>query len=133
MTITGKCLCGSVTLAIAAEPIATRLCWCRLCQRLAAGNATVNMVFPAEAVKTIGEVRWFESVADSGNAMRRAFCPNCGTPVFSFAEARPHLMIVRAGMLDDPALVRPSTIIWAGSAPGWATLDPALEHVAGQP
>jgi hypothetical protein len=133
MTITGKCLCGSVTLAIDAEPIAARLCWCRLCQSLAAGNATVNIVFPAGAVTTTGEVRWYESIADSGNAMRRGFCPTCGTPVFSFAEARPHLMIVRAGVLDDPAVVRPETIIWTDSAPGWAKLDPALAHVAGQP
>ncbi len=133
MSLTGQCLCGAVTLAIDAEPIATRLCWCRLCQSIAAGNATVNLVFPAEAVRAKGEVRWYESVADSGNAMRRGFCPTCGTPVFSFAEARPHLMIVRAGVLDEASVVQPATIIWTEAAPAWARLDPELEHVPGQP
>ncbi|MFT3968278.1 MAG: GFA family protein [Sphingobium sp.] len=133
MAITGKCLFGSVRLEIAAQPMAARLCWCRLCQSLAAGNATVNIVFPSEAVTTTGDVRWYESIADSGNAMRRGFCPQCGTPVFSIAKARPHLTIVRAGALDDPELLAPQTIIWTDSAPGWARLDPDLTHVAGQP
>lgn len=131
--LTGRCLCGAVTLEISAEPLATRQCWCRLCQSLAAGNATVNVVFPSEAVTTRGEVRWFHSNADSGNAMRRGFCPTCGTPIFSFAEARPDLIIVRAGALDDRERGAPQSIIWTDSAPGWATLDPAIPHVAEQP
>lgn len=133
MTITGKCLCGSVRLDIAADPIAARLCWCTLCQSLAAGNATVNVVFPTDAVTTTGEVRWYESIADSGNLMRRGFCPTCGTALFSIAQVRPHLTIVRAGALDDREMVATQTIIWADSAPSWAVLDPALPHVAGQP
>jgi hypothetical protein len=133
MTITGGCLCGSVRLAISAAPISARMCWCRLCQSLAAGNATVNVVFPTDTVKTTGDVTWYENLADSGNKMRRGFCPKCGTPIFSIAEVRPHLTIVRAGVLDDPALLPPQSIIWADSAPGWAKLDPALPHFPGQP
>lgn len=133
MTISGGCLCGSVKLSIAAEPLSARMCWCRLCQSLAAGNATVNIIFPTEAVTTTGEVRWYESVADSGNAMRRGFCPQCGTPIFSIAEVRPHLTIVRAGALDDPEVLAPQTIIWAKSAPGWVKLDGDLPQVMGQP
>ena len=52
------CLCGAVRVEIDAEPMLARACWCRLCQYLAAGNATVNVVFPAEAVRVEGEVRW---------------------------------------------------------------------------
>ncbi|MET0240106.1 MAG: GFA family protein [Sphingobium sp.] len=133
MSITGGCLCGAVKLAIDAEPVTARMCWCRDCQSWAAGSATVNVVFPADAISTTGEVRWYESTADSGNLMRRGFCPECGTPVFSMSTARPDLMIVRAGALDDPALAAPQSIIWAASAPNWAKLDPDLPHVAGQP
>ncbi|HEX7873535.1 MAG TPA: GFA family protein [Sphingobium sp.] len=133
MSITGKCLCGSVSLAIDAEPITARLCWCRVCQSLAAGNAAVNVVFPTEAVATTGEVRWYESVADSGNAMRRGFCPTCGTSVFSIAEVRPHLTIVRAGVLNDADSVSPQAIIWTDSAPKWSKLDPDLPQVQRQP
>lgn len=127
------CLCGAVRLTIAAEPLLARQCWCRLCQYLSAGGGTVNLVFPVDAIATEGEVRWTEQVADSGNRMRRGFCPECGTPVFSMSEARPNLMIVRAGAMDDPNLMPPQAVIWTAEAPAWACTDPALPHFERQP
>ena len=56
----------------------------------------------------------------------RPFCPKCGSPLFSEAVPRPHLLIIRAGALDDPDLARPASTIWASSAPHWACLDPDL-------
>ncbi|MEO7208878.1 MAG: GFA family protein [Steroidobacteraceae bacterium] len=87
-------------VAAAADPIATRVCWCRDCQYLAAGSATVNVVFPTSAVTLTGALRDYTSIADSGNRMHRQFCERCGTPVTSSSEARPHLTILRAGTLD---------------------------------
>ncbi len=130
---TGGCLCGQVRFKLNAEPIAMRLCWCRDCQYFAAGNATVNVVFPSGALEVQGELRDYQSVADSGNRMHRHFCPTCGTPLFSAAESRPHLLIVRNGALDDTALLNPSAVIWTSSAPCWASIDESLERHAGQP
>ena len=128
MTIEGGCLCKSVRYRITAEPLTMRLCWCRDCQYLAAGNATANVVFPSEAVTITGALSDFISVADSGNVMHRKFGPECGTPMFSQAEVRPHVIIVRAGTLDDPEQVRPVANIWTESAPGWAFLHQDLPH-----
>src|SRR3954465_5928734 len=133
MVHTGKCLCGKVRFRISAPPIAMRLCWCRDCQFLAAGNATVNVVFPSEALVIEGEPRDYVSVADSGNRMHRRFCPDCGTPLFSSAESRPHLVIVRNGALDDTALLSPAATIWTDSAPDWAWIDESHPRHAGQP
>lgn len=130
---TGRCLCGAVTYRADAEPIAARMCWCRLCQFIGAGNATVNVVFPSDKVKAEGELRDFVSIADSGNRMHRRFCPNCGTHLFSEAEARPHLIIVRAGTLDNPEIARPEAAIWTGRAPSWACIDEALPRFEAQP
>jgi len=126
------CLCRAVRIEIAAEPMAARMCWCRLCQYLGGGSATVNVCFPSGAVRTAGEVRWHESVADSGTKMRRGFCPACGTPLFSVAESRPHLVFVRAGALDEPDLIAPQAIIWTGAAPAWASHDPAVPRYPAQ-
>ncbi|PZU60962.1 MAG: aldehyde-activating protein [Sphingobium sp.] len=126
------CLCGAVRIEIAAEPMAARMCWCRLCQYLGGGSATVNVCFPADSVAVTGEVAWHESIADSGNVMRRGFCPACGTPLFSLAGARPHLTFVRAGALDDPGLLGPQAVIWTEAAPEWACLDPDLPHFPAQ-
>ena len=133
MKITGGCLCRQVRLEISAQPIAMRLCWCRDCQYFAAGNATVNVVFPSDAVKVQGELRDYQSQADSGNRMHRRFCPTCGTQVLSASEARPHLVIVRNGALDDTALVNPGATIWTDSAPDWAWIDETIPAHAGQP
>jgi hypothetical protein len=133
MEIKGGCLCKSVRFRLTAKPIAMRLCWCRLCQYIAAGNATVNVVFPSEALTVEGDLTDWRSVADSGSAMHRRFCPKCGTHIFSASEARPHLVIVRNGALDDTELLRPGATIWTDAAPEWAWIDEALPMHAGQP
>jgi len=131
--ITGKCLCGAVRFESAAPPLVTRVCWCRLCQYLGAGSGTVNACFSRDSFKITGELCDFESVADSGNRMHRRFCGHCGTPMFSEAEARPHLIFVRAGTLDDPELARPSVTIWSAEAPAWACIDERLPRISQQP
>jgi len=133
MSISGGCLCKAVRYTISAVPIVTRACWCRVCQYIGAGGGTVNVCFPSEAVAVKGELREFPLVADSGNPMLRRFCPQCGTHVFTSTTARPHLVFVRAGTLDDPELAHPAMTIWTRSAPSWACFDERIPKVEGQP
>lgn len=133
MSITGGCLCGAVRYESAAPPTTTRVCWCRLCQYLAAGSGTTNVVFPSATFTVRGETADYVSTADSGTVMHRRFCTTCGTPLFSQAESRPHLIVVRAGTLDDPELARPELTIWAAAAPTWACIDARLPRLDGQP
>lgn len=129
---TGHCLCGAVSFKIVAEPLATRVCWCRDCQHLAA-NGSVNLLVPTDALTISGTLAEYTKTADSGNVVTRQFCPSCGTQLFSKSTARPQLRVVRAGNLDEPSSIQPSMNIWAASAPSWACLDPALERVEQQP
>lgn len=131
--VTGGCLCGAVRFEIAAAPIATRTCWCRLCQYLGAGSATVNALFPSTAFRLSGATTDHVSIADSGTVMHRHFCPACGTQVHGMAESRPHIVVIRAGALDDPELGRPQSTIWTATAPSWACIDPDLPQLDGQP
>lgn len=131
--VTGGCLCGSVRFRLRGPVLARRACWCRDCQFLSSGNASINLIVATEGSEITGETGVYESDADSGNRMRRSFCTRCGTPLFSASSGRPHLMVVRAGALDDPELGRPEGFIWTGSAPSWGLIDRDLECVAGQP
>lgn len=133
MAVTGGCLCGAVRYEISAQPITSRVCWCRLCQRIGAGGGTVNVCFPRAATRIQGETHDYVSVADSGNVMHRRFCPACGVHLFSEAEARPHLIFVRAGTLGDPEIGKPVASIWVSQAPTWACIDQALPKLDGQP
>lgn len=128
----GRCLCGAVHYRLSAEPVNTRLCWCRDCQYLAA-NGTVNTIVPTEALAIDGVLGEYTSTAASGNQLRRRFCPNCGTQLFANSSARPQFTAVRVGTLDDPSSARPSVNIWTASAPAWACIDPTLERQERQP
>ena len=124
---TGQCFCGQVRYSIDAEPVAARACWCRDCQYIASGSATVNVLFPEDAVTWEGEITRLLKTADSGNTVERGFCPKCGSQMFSRTVAPAGQPIrIRAGTLDDPELMAPQGLIWVESAPSWATLDPAL-------
>ena len=133
MSITGSCLCKAIRFRATAAPIVTRVCWCRVCQYVGAGSGTVNVCFPSKAMTIEGELTDYTSIADSGNVMRRSFCAKCGTPMFSAAESRPHLLFVRAGTLDDPEVAKPSVTIWTTQAPSWACIDEELPQVDRQP
>jgi hypothetical protein len=127
---TGQCLCGAIRFTVDAEPITVRTCWCRLCQYLGAGSATVNVCFPTDSVHITGETSDYVSTADSGNKMHRSFCPTCGTPLFSAAASRPHLLFIRAGALDHRDDLAPATTIWTSQAPAWACIDPTIPSLA---
>jgi hypothetical protein len=133
MDIHGGCLCRAVRYRSTAEPLVTRVCWCRVCQYFAAGNGTVNVCFVRSAVTIEGHVSDYRSVADSGNVMHRRFCPVCGTHMFSEAESRSHLIFVRAGTLDSPEVARPAATIWTSQAPSWACINAELPNIAAQP
>lgn len=133
MTYTGRCNCGAVTATISAEPVATRQCWCRQCQKAAAGSPTNNAIFPVAAVTLSGEVAQWSYVADSGNTLTQSFCAKCGGAVYAQSSARPQLMTLRLGFLDEGHDLSPQVAIWTDEAPAWATIDPALESFPRQP
>jgi len=129
---TGHCLCGAVSFKLTSKPLATRVCWCRDCQHLAA-NGTVNLLVPVDELSISGMLVEYIKTADSGNEVTRQFCPVCGTHLFAKSSARPQFRVVRAGNLDKPSSIQPSMNIWTSSAPSWACLNPALERVEKQP
>ncbi|MCI0753777.1 GFA family protein [Teichococcus vastitatis] len=131
--VSGRCFCGAIRYRFDHKPLAVRTCWCRDCQYLACGNASVGAFFRRAGLTLEGEPAAYVSQAASGNTMRRRFCARCGTHLFSEAEARPDTVVVRVGTLEDREIGGPSSIIWAASAPAWAKLDPALPVCEGQP
>lgn len=133
MTYTGRCACGAVSLKIEGAALATRQCWCRQCQTIAAGGPTHNAIFKGDDVRIDGTLAQASWPAASGNTLTFHFCPGCGTQVFGQSSARMHLKTVRFGVIDQPNDLAPQMVIWADDAPDWAVFDPALERHAGQP
>ena len=86
MKSSGGCLCKSVRFSATAAPLAARVCWCRVCQYLGAGNGAMSVCFRSDTVSVQGEVKWYESIADSGNRMSAAFARPAERP----CSARPN-------------------------------------------
>jgi hypothetical protein len=133
MSYSGRCACGAVALRIDAQPLATRQCWCRQCQTIAAGSATNNAIFKSDDVQIDGALGAATWTAASGNTLTFHFCPACGTQVYGQSSARMHLKTVRFGVIDQPNDLAPQAVIWTDDAPAWAVFDPKLERFARQP
>jgi hypothetical protein len=81
---------------------------------------------PKAATTITGEAHFYERAADSGNTVRRGFCPQCGAPVYGESSGFPDALVLRAGSLDDPELFRPGMIVYTEDAPSWDHMDPEL-------
>ncbi len=67
---------------------------------------------------------------ESGAKRVQAFCPVCGTPLYSSAEGNPTHMFVRVGTIRQRASLRPTVQIWRRSAVKWLK---DLDSVPGSP
>jgi hypothetical protein len=122
----GGCQCGAIRYEIAAEPRFAGQCQCRDCQHETGGGHASFLAFPADAVKLAGAPRFHEVTADSGNAVRRGFCPTCGSPVVGRSSGLPGITTIPAGSLEDPSVFKPAFVVYTSRGHVWDLVDPAL-------
>ena len=116
----GRCLCGAVTYTSEAEPAFTAVCHCRDCQRQTGTAFSVIVGVPAESFELNGELSEHVTIGeDHGLETKRRFCPACGSPVMSEADAMPDVVFIKAGTLDDPSWLAPQLEVWGKSAQPW--------------
>jgi hypothetical protein len=124
--LSGGCECGGIRYECSAEPIMAAHCHCRACRKASGTGHGSHVLVPRAAVRITGDARFYQRPADSGNTVRRAFCPSCGASVYGESSGWPDMMTLRAGSLDNPELFRPGMIVYAAAAPSWDHMDPAL-------
>jgi len=132
-TMKGGCLCGAVFYETKADPVITAHCHCTDCQKSSGTGHCTHVGLPEEAVNFSGEIKSYDSPADSGNTVSRGFCPTCGSAVFSRNSSMPGMAFIRASSLDDPNTVTPQMIVYASRAPKWDVMDPSLLSFAELP
>ena len=130
----GGCACGAIRYTCSGAPRYMGNCHCRDCQQ-STGSAYLPCVLVNESEFTLtrGNPNWFERPSDRGNPMHRAFCAECGSPLFLQNGANTAVRALYAGSLDDPGWYRPSREIYVASAQPWCRLHPDLPHDAGMP
>ena len=132
MTYTGGCLCGSVRYE-GTEQLGGGHCHCDDCRRSSGTGHCSHMLVPDGAFRVSGEIRFYESPADSGNLVNRGFCPNCGSAIYSTNSGMPEMIFVRASSLDDPNVFNPQMVVYTDRAAAWDYVDPSLPSFAAMP
>lgn len=122
----GGCACGRVRYEVAATPAFSLLCKCRQCQRITGSGHAAQFAAHAENAKILGELKYFDYMADSGNSVRCGFCPSCGNPILKEPTRFPQFVFIHAGTLDEPEAYRPEMVVFSASGQTWDHVDPSL-------
>ena len=133
MKVKGRCHCGSITYEAIVDPAKVGICHCTDCQMLTGSAYRAAVPAPRETfVLRSGEPKVYVKTADSGTRRIHAFCPDCGTPVYSSAISDPPTYSLRVGCLDRRAELPPQKQIWCKSAVPWSANLEGVERVSGQ-
>ena len=117
----GGCHCGAVRYVCSEEPITVVNCHCGDCQKIAGSAFITGVLVPEGSVKINGELKSYKVEADSGNSIKRKFCPACGTRILVELEGE-----IGAGVsyttLDDNSWLEPAVEFYTSKAQPWVTL-----------
>lgn len=133
MRVTGRCHCGAITYEAEVDPAKVSICHCTDCQMLTGSAYRASVPAPRDTfVLRSGRPKVYVKTADSGTRRAHAFCPDCGTPVYSSAISDPPTYSLRVGCLDRRAELAPKKQIWCRSAVPWSMNLEGVERIAGQ-
>lgn len=103
----GGCLCGDLRFTVSGEPDRVGICHCMHCRKHHGALFHASAIFPQEAVTITGTEQSFAG---------RAFCPRCGSSVFSRTGAE---IEVHLGAFDAPDQFVPSYELWTTRRESW--------------
>jgi hypothetical protein len=120
MKVDGGCHCGNITFAADIDPENITVCHCTDCQALSGTAFRVVVRVPREKIEWRGgKPKVYVKTAESGTRRAQAFCPECGTPVYSGEEGEPKHYGLRLGTIRQRAQLKPAKQIWCRSSFGW--------------
>ncbi len=124
MKINGACHCGTITIEGEADPEKVSICHCTDCQARTGSAFGVSIPIPGDTFRMTGEpTTYLKTTADSGNPRLQAFCPRCGSSIYSTTpgEGRQASYMVRVGILRQRDQLVPKKQNWYRSAHQWVT------------
>ena len=122
MRIDGSCACGTIKIEGEADPADVSICHCTDCQTGTGSAFRVSVPVPGTAFRMTGEpTAYVKTTADSGNPRVQAFCPRCGSPIYSTSpgEGQQASYMVRVGILRQRRDFLPKKQNWFRSALPW--------------
>ena len=132
MEVEGGCYCGATRYRASGDPAMQLVCFCNECQVVSGGGPVLVFAMPEEGFSfTKGEPKTFTR-SDLEKPVTRAFCPECGTHLFTRAPGMPAVMI-KVGSLDDPSIFQPGVAIYAAEKRDYHTIPDGIPVFDGLP
>jgi hypothetical protein len=120
MKIDGGCHCGYITYEAEADPEKAAICHCTDCQTLSGSAFRTVLPVTSESLKMTGEPTIYVKTGESGNKRQQAFCPRCGSPIYSAPPGDgPKVHFIRLGTVRQRAEIVPKSQVWARSKQAW--------------
>jgi hypothetical protein len=133
ITYTANCLCGGIAYQLQGPLPPVQVCHCGQCRK------AQGTVFATNAPVQAADVQWLQGQAlltryESSPGKVRAFCSRCGSPVYSQLAARPEVLRLRLGLINEPIDTHVAAHGHVASkANWWHITDEAPQFEAGLP
>jgi len=130
MQVEGRCHCGEITYEAVVNPRGVAICHCTDCQMLTGSAYRTTVPASKESFRLrTGEPKIYAKTAESGAKRAHAFCPSCGSPIYSAPISDPQFYTLRVGCLRQRAELLPARQQWCQSALPWAMNLGAIPQV----
>ena len=132
--INGGCACGAVRFSVSGPLMGMGVCYCTDCQKAAGGSpAYVGIAAKGSLQVTRGEPKVYISKGDSGQESGRAFCADCGSPLYSLLGPGLPITPVKMGALDSPPELPIAMQLYTDSAQSWHLMHEGAPQFAKAP
>ena len=78
---------------------------------------------PVNELHISGEPKlYIDPDTSSGNTVKRFFCADCGSPIYSAVQSSPDIVYLKTGTLDDNSTFQPQFHVWCDTKQNWFDL-----------
>jgi hypothetical protein len=120
-----NCLCGGIRLNYSGTLGPSNYCHCEDCRRANGSAFNIGVCVDRKDldVKATTELRRYRFLSSSGREIERCFCGTCGSPIFTLHPDKPEYAWVKAGIINQPEIVKPAHENWVKDKVQWATIS----------
>ena len=126
-------MCGAVRYAIKSGPLGTALCHCDRCRPQSGSAFSTVMYVPRTSIEVEGQTARLADIGTSGLAVKRIYCPKCGSPLFTDMDLAPEIMFVKVGTTDDNHWFVPDIEMFVTRRCPWVEAVPGAPQFDGNP
>jgi hypothetical protein len=134
MKIKGSCVCGNIAYEAEVDADDVSLCNCTDCQKFSGSAFRIGVLTDDSRFTLLrGTLKEYVKTAESGGRRVQAFCPECGTHLYSTSERDgPKVLRLRTSTANQRDLLVPRKQGWMRSAQKWLRDLPKLPGVEKQ-